>query len=520
MAKSITITFIKQSPREQYGTVYLRTIENRIIKKKSIGVKITQKQWNDYFNPNTNKFRVDKNFPKHEILNLKIDEILSEINKYSNDLDAMPDNKKSFIDYWQELINNKLNHGTKIKNQVIIDKIKKFLHSIHKEDILFKDITPIFLERLKKYLLTTEDPKKLSINTTTHYLKVFQSVINRAKKTNYYAYLKNPFDSIVFEHVKIQKDVLSEAEVDNLFKEIDGAELNHNRDMFLFQVFSNGMRVSDVLLLRWNNFKNDRLEYVMFKTGTPISIPININMCFILSRILGVFDDYKKIIDLKKYNLSDDKKIVNLVSIEDIDKMIANKMNLKFYKLPKNRRLISNSNEEKYGKTKYKGFEIWDDDETKNLIDTRENLLRLVNRVFMDKVQKLIEKKKENASSEFVFKHLPNEMFNNINDKNIFRQKISKEQYVKIKHHTIVYNRKLKEIQKSCGIKTNISSHVSRHTFTNLLLRMDNVNLYDISQSLGHSSIKITENYLASGFNTEKTDYLSNNLSDRFSFKK
>jgi integrase len=61
-----------------------------------------------------------------------------------------------------------------------------------------------------------------------------------------------------------------------------------------------------------------------------------------------------------------------------------------------------------------------------------------------------------------------------------------------MKHATIVYNRKLKKVGAACKIETILSSHVSRHSFTNLLLNMDNVNLYDISQSLGHKNITIT----------------------------
>ena len=45
-----------------------------------------------------------------------------------------------------------------------------------------------------------------------------------------------------------------------------------------------------------------------------------------------------------------------------------------------------------------------------------------------------------------------------------------------------------------------------------LLLNMDNVNLYDISQSLGHKKITITQNYIQSGFNNKKIDYLNKDL--------
>ena len=41
---------------------------------------------------------------------------------------------------------------------------------------------------------------------------------------------------------------------------------------------------------------------------------------------------------------------------------------------------------------------------------------------------------------------------------------------------------------------------------------MDNVNLYDISQSLGHKNITITQNYIQSVFNSKNIDYLNKDL--------
>jgi hypothetical protein len=45
-----------------------------------------------------------------------------------------------------------------------------------------------------------------------------------------------------------------------------------------------------------------------------------------------------------------------------------------------------------------------------------------------------------------------------------------------IKHASIVYNRKIKKVGVACKMETILSSHVSRHSFTNLWLNMDNVN--------------------------------------------
>ena len=111
----------------------------------------------------------------------------------------------------------------------------------------------------------------------------------------------------------------------------------------------------------------------------------------------------------------------------------------------------------------------------------------------------------------FVFPVLDNDEFKNIDGNNDF-SKITMEQYKRIKHSTIVYDRRLKKVASLCKMNTNLSSHVSRHSFTNLLLNMDNVNLYDISQSLGHKNITITQNYIQSGFNNKKIDYLNKDL--------
>lgn len=58
-------------------------------------------------------------------------------------------------------------------------------------------------------------------------------------------------------------------------------------------------------------------------------------------------------------------------------------------------------------------------------------------------------------------------------------------------------NRELKEIASILGIKSNLSSYVTRHSFaTNL--KFAGVSTEIISESLGHSNVKITETYLKS----------------------
>ncbi len=71
-------------------------------------------------------------------------------------------------------------------------------------------------------------------------------------------------------------------------------------------------------------------------------------------------------------------------------------------------------------------------------------------------------------------------------------------------------NRHLKLIKVKAQIKTNLSFHISRHSFSDHLRKKD-VSVHTIKGLLGHSDIKTTETYLAS-FDTEAEDKAMDNL--------
>lgn len=69
-------------------------------------------------------------------------------------------------------------------------------------------------------------------------------------------------------------------------------------------------------------------------------------------------------------------------------------------------------------------------------------------------------------------------------------------------------NKYLKEVCKYCGIFKKITTHCARHTFTDLALHVSNGNIYEVQQSLGHSSVKTTEIYGRQRVNYQKTSLL------------
>jgi integrase len=62
---------------------------------------------------------------------------------------------------------------------------------------------------------------------------------------------------------------------------------------------------------------------------------------------------------------------------------------------------------------------------------------------------------------------------------------------------TALINKYLKDIATKAEISKNITTHTARHSFADIA-RQKTDNIYNLSKTLGHSSIKVTEAYLAS----------------------
>jgi integrase/recombinase XerD len=66
-----------------------------------------------------------------------------------------------------------------------------------------------------------------------------------------------------------------------------------------------------------------------------------------------------------------------------------------------------------------------------------------------------------------------------------------------ISSRNVIVNNNLKRIAKMAGIEAKVSFHVARHSFSQYALKKG-LDLYSISKALGHTDIKITQEYLAS----------------------
>jgi site-specific recombinase XerD len=122
--------------------------------------------------------------------------------------------------------------------------------------------------------------------------------------------------------------------------------------------------------------------------------------------------------------------------------------------------------------------------------------------LLVDKAQAILKqyKKVGQSKNEYILPILPN-----------FEKEPSEETLKKlISSKTAIQNKNLKKLQALAGIEVNISTHIARHSYSNILLN-GGASTEEIKTLLRHSSVVITERYLA-GLKSETTDKVHSNI--------
>jgi integrase len=113
----------------------------------------------------------------------------------------------------------------------------------------------------------------------------------------------------------------------------------------------------------------------------------------------------------------------------------------------------------------------------------------------------------EDINTDFVFSLLDNRDFNNIDNDDF--STLSEIQYRKFQSVRSYYNKLLKLVAKQANINKRLTSHLSRHSYTSLMVELgEDINLYDLMTSLGHKHLSTTQVYLQR-FSNKKLDKLN-----------
>ena len=172
-------------------------------------------------------------------------------------------------------------------NRVVADepRLRHFKEFLGGSDIAFNDITVALLTRFSAYLKGT---RKVKDRTVMNYLILIRTIYNQAIAGNLADQKNYPFGKgkIVIKFPDSLKLGLSVQEVEKMEAlELEPGSLpEHSRNLWLFSFYFAGMRVSDILRLRWSDFQNDRLFYAMGKNAKGGSLAVSEKAIKILAK--------------------------------------------------------------------------------------------------------------------------------------------------------------------------------------------------------------------------------------------
>lgn len=286
---SVKIILRKRANKDGKHALILQIIKDR---KKSIihlGHSIKISDWDDdkkqakRSHPNATRLNAFLLTKHAEALGKVLEE---ETNKTSVSAKTLknkikPSKGVTFIPQAQDYLDTLKKAGK--YNQYTGDKsrIKRFKEFL-KEDIAFSDITPGLLAKFDAYLRgvvtghTTK--KKLSERTIVNHFAAIRCVFAFARRNKIITKSQSPFggdDGTKIKFPDSRKSGLSEADVAKLEAiRLTDPLHDHARKIWLFSFYFAGMRVSDVLRLRWSDFTDYRLTYSMGKNNKVGSLKI------------------------------------------------------------------------------------------------------------------------------------------------------------------------------------------------------------------------------------------------------
>tara|TARA_R100000935_G_scaffold58415_2_gene95362 strand:+ start:38657 stop:40168 length:1512 start_codon:yes stop_codon:yes gene_type:complete len=501
---SVKIVYRPVKKTDKVGYLKVRVIENRKQTLKSLGIKVKGRNWLD------DKQRVSKNEPNSDAINEKIDEVLRDLAQHDAPSQALKTSNRTILTFYDEIISTTLNNGTRLKYVGIRNRFQSYLNSLGHKDLKLIQLTTQHVNAFHTYIRN----QGASINTANYNLKSFKAIINKAIKSGLVNYTNDPFALLKLKYTQTKNNTLTANEVERLLhkqKFIDHRKERYNslnisidefRDIFLFQLFSQGLRCSDVQLLRWSNFKTVDgaiiLEYTQYKTKKQMRLKLTlIALKQLNSKLLKLDKNFES--KLWEYE-SKRERFKEL--LDTTEKMEQERLN------EKERNKLADAIKKMQGIPNNDVLSIYHEQSRGLAIQyAKEQILKAESEIYRFYLNTIERIKDPNT---FVFHFLNNEDFKEYKD----GANLTPLQYKRLTGTRHYYNVILKQIATQCKIKINLTSHVARHTYTQLLL--DNrADLVAVSQSLGHSHIATTQAYIKQLPNASLLE-INNVLSDRF----
>jgi len=509
---------------------------------------------------NSTKQVVRSSFGDYKFYNKIIAETIEKFKSERNLNNGGTNSKLFFLDTCSKIINNDYKkYSTNIRYNFALKNFKEFIkYKFNMEDIQVSSLTP---ELFEDFATFSKNQANAGDNNIKFIITIIKTLIKKLEK-RYEINLPNNFYNkiISIKSVEKKKKILT---IDNFQKIlnyplIENKNIENARQIFLFSVFSNGLRWSDTATLRFCDFEVSNFDgqieirfiKTMRKTRKLINTLINFKSIIILAKFLpkdileeeelGKIDYFisaKQMIKRGSYDSEDLDNIKESLTINlnnsiltrhyfqteisvSVSELIPIRENyLQSIKLQYKREgkddvsidmLLSNNEDLKY-------FDALIDLVRKNVKMKIENKIKNemdLNLEFYKIIAKILIDCKEKKPLDFIFPLLNPNDFKDIKSEGDFSF-ITIQQYHKIKSAITNFNNNLYEMCKILNIP-KISSHFARHSFGTLLMATKGdkqIDLYSLQKALGHSSIQQSVDYIQS-LSNEGKDELTKRISD------
>jgi integrase len=523
MNKNITIKVVlwTRKDKNKLYPVKLRITEDRKSSYINLGFSVEKRFWLKSTN------RVSSSHPNYLEYNFIIDKKLQEIEKVDKQNIKVVKGKLNVFDDLDIKINNDFQNQyySKKKFRTLYYHLKKYWGNL---DLHYYDIDKEFYIGFRNYLqLNIKSRDTLSNNpsnnTIVGYLKFLTTFLNEKKQEGIFVGDLDFVKKVSPKKIPTKIEPLTTDDIwvlDNLLPshEFMRPLLFHSLNTFLFNFWSNGLRIGDCLRLKWKNIQGDVIVVRMGKTKRILTIPLTGKNIW---RLFFYMDNIPKPYrwesrewynwDTEPLNMSKEKMdefvefnfslyselLIELEKhkddlIDDIDYFLKDH-NLHIrggrYSVEFNNFVKSKIKEE----FPFELFKQYKEKLDKSLIHSIKEY-----------------SKDDKNKNKYIFPFLKG--YENESDITRLNNKVSSS--------VSLINKSLKEIGKEVGITKKLTNHLSRHSITSISKSLGS-DVYDLKDMLGHTNVKQTETYInsintieTSKKNTDRLTLMLDNLDD------
>ena len=545
----------KVNSSDEKGYLRISVRENNKTSLKSIPLlPIEQKYWNP------TRQVVKSTFADYKRYNKIIEETIENLKSNKNLKEDGIKTSLLLIETFEKIIENDYKKlSTKMRYSFAIKSFNHFIkYKFNKDDIQISALTPDLFENFVSFRKNQDNCGDNNIKLIITIIKILIKKMEKRYEIN----LPNNFYNkiISIKNVEKKKKILS---IDNFQKILNSSQLENNknenaRQIFLFSVFSNGLRFSDTATLRFCDFEvsnfNGKIEIrfikTMRKTRKQINTLVNFKSILILAKFLpkdildttdllklNHFIGAKQMVRGRTDNPEDFDNIKESLTINLENSILSrhfssNEISVSVAELMPIREKYVQSSKLKYkregkddvsidillsGNEDLKYFDALLDLVRKNVRMKIEN--RFKNEMNLDLefykiIAKIINDCKLKKPLDFIFPLLKYKDFKDIPADGDFSY-ISEYQHTKLQYAINNFNYHLNEMCNILNIP-KISSHYARHSFGTILIatkKDKDIDLYSLQKALGHASIQQTMDYIQD-LSNEGKDELTKRISD------